>query len=104
MRRPEHPRRIEPTCLHLREQLLVKGFVDLRRTAQDPEIVTTRFTDHGVLIIRTKVQNPILAVKRPEESNFQLSVRFLIDNLRLSCGSGELTRNRATAIHYLNAC
>lgn len=51
---PDHSRRIKPVRLHLREQLLVKCFVDLRRAAQDPKIVATRFADHGVLVVRTK--------------------------------------------------
>lgn len=87
---PDHPRRIKPARLHLREQLLVKRLVDLRCAAQDPKIVATRFADHGVLVVRTKVQNPVLAIKRPEESHFQFGVRFLVYDLGLSCGAGEL--------------
>lgn|GEM_PF-5012325 len=56
---PAHRRRIKPARLHLRERLQVKGFVDLRRAAQDPKIVATRLADHGVLVVRTKISGLI---------------------------------------------
>ena len=40
MCRSDHPGRIKPACLQLREQLLVKRFVDLRRTTQNPEVLS----------------------------------------------------------------
>ena len=68
------------------EDARVDGVFHGRRAAQDPKVVPTGMSHHGVLVVLAQVDDPVVAPEGPEEGHLELGVGGGVDHARATLG------------------
>jgi len=104
LRRALQPARVISQRRQSRENRFVRGRLELRRTAENPEIPPPRLAHHCPAILVVEHDEVVIALERPEEGDLQAGVRFRIDH---ACDASNrafppLKAAHATSIHDLD--
>src|ERR1035441_9444322 len=76
-------------------------FLHATVAVQNPKILAIRFAHDGPTVTRVQVDNPVIAVERPEESHLELAARTRLRcDLRHAISRRDSPIRRSTLVHH----
>ena len=89
-------RGIKPLGAQAFQNAVIDDAIHLRRSAENPEVLTRRTGDDGVFVIVSDLDDPVIAPEWPEEADLEFGVCLVIHH---ACPAADLFDRAIEAAH-----